>query len=47
MVLIPKEHRVDVIEKFWPIVLGIFFKVITKILANRLAVFASRIVDPH
>lgn len=48
MVLISKEQGADVIEKSSPIVLGNFlFKVITKILAERLAVVARKIMDPH
>ena len=48
MVLIPKFPNADSVDQFRPIVLGNFvFKIITKILANRLANVATRIVDPH
>ena len=48
MILIPKIQNADTVDKFHPIVLGNFiFKIITKILADRLASIAVRIIDPH
>ena len=47
MILIPKVHGANLVDKFKPIVLSNFlFKVITKILADRLSQIASRIISP-
>lgn len=46
LIFIPKSKEANSIDKFFPIVLGIFlFKVITKIISDRLALIASRIVS--
>ena len=48
MVLIPKFEGADSLDKFRPIVLGnFFFKIITKIIADRLNSIASSIVSHH
>ena len=48
MVLIPKTKDVDSIDKFRPIVLGNFvYKIISKILADRLAKIAHIITPPQ
>ena len=48
MILILKIPNANSVDKFHPIVLGNFIsKIITKILADRLAPIAARIIDPH
>lgn len=48
VVLIPKVPNADKIEQFRPIALANFkFKIITKILAYRLAKIASKIISPN
>jgi hypothetical protein len=48
LILIPKSPEVDRIENFRPIALANFqFKIVTKILADRLATVASTIVSPQ
>ena len=47
MILIPKVPGANSVDKFRPIILSNFiFKIITKILANRLASFIGNIVAP-
>ena len=46
--LIPKIQGVDSIKDYRPIVVANFkFKIISKILANRLALVATRIIPPN
>ena len=48
MVLIPKTPDADEVTAFRPIVLSNFlFKVVTRILADRLSVVAARIISPN
>ena len=44
--LIPRVEGPSTIDKFWPIVLSNFlFKIVTKILVDRLAIIAGKIVS--
>lgn len=44
--LVPKFPKANLVDKFWPIALVNFqFKVITKVLANRLAMVAPKIIS--
>ncbi|XP_019425135.1 PREDICTED: uncharacterized protein LOC109334017 [Lupinus angustifolius] len=48
VILIPKSPNADKIEDFRPIALANFqFKIITKVLADRLSLIASRIISPQ
>jgi len=48
LILIPKVHGADKLDNFRPIALANFqFKLITKILADRLGVIASKIISIH
>lgn len=48
VVLIPKIPEAERIDQYRPIALANFkFKIITKVLANRLAFIASKIISPN
>ena len=48
MILIPKVPGANSVDKFRPIILSNFiFKIITKIIADRLVIIASKINYPH
>jgi hypothetical protein len=48
MVLIPKSSNADVVEQFRPIAMANFkFKIISKIIADRLAIIMPSIISPE
>jgi len=45
--LIPKIQGADSIKDYWPIIINFKFKIISKILANRLELVVARIISPN